>query len=117
KRSGKLQGQKDGFDVGAAPMQRTVAFAKDIKASKQIAESFPSLIETHKAQLIEHQALSGVDAQNINLEIAADHVDGTMNALARSSRISWLEADMPSQESRVLTNARCLSEEIGRAHV
>ena len=48
KRSGKLQGQKDGFDVGAAPMQRTVAFAKDIKASKQIAESFPSLIETHK---------------------------------------------------------------------
>jgi len=110
KRSGKLQGQKDGFDVGAAPMQRTVAFAKDIKASKQIAESFPSLIETHKAQLIEHQALSGVDAQNINLEIAADHVDGTMNALARSSRISWLEADMPSQESRVLTNARCLSE-------
>src|SRR5699024_4100817 len=33
-----------------------------------------------------------------------------MNALTRSSRISWLEADMPSQESRVLTNARCLSE-------
>ena len=110
KRSGKLQGQKDGFDVGAAPMQRTVAFAKDIKASKQIAESFPSLIETHKAQLLEHQALSGVDEQNIDLEIAADHVDGTMNALTRSSRISWLEADMPSQESRVLTNARCLSE-------
>src|SRR5699024_6858448 len=33
-----------------------------------------------------------------------------MNALQRSSRISWLEADMPSNESRVLTNARCLSE-------
>ena len=110
KRSGKLQGKKDGFDVGAAPMQRTVAFAKDIKASKQIAESFPSLIETHKAQLMEHQALSGTDEQNLDLEVAADHVDGSMNALQRSSRISWLEADMPSNESRVLSNARCLSE-------
>ena len=110
KRSGKLQGQKDGFEIGASPMQRTVAFAKDIKASKQIAESFPSLIETHKAQLLEHQALSGADEQNLDLEICAEHVDGTMNALQRSSRISWLEADMPSNESRVLTNARCLSE-------
>ena len=110
KRSGKLQGQKDGFEIGASPMQRTVAFAKDIKTSKQIAESFPSLIETHKAQLLEHQALSGADGQNLDLEICAEHVDGTMNALQRSSRISWLEADMPSNESRVLTNARCLSE-------
>lgn len=110
KRSGKLQGEKDGFEIDAAPMQRTVAFAKDIKASKQIAESFPSLIETHKAQLMEHQALSGTDEQNLDLEVAADHVDGSMNALQRSSRISWLEADMPSNESRVLSNARCLSE-------
>lgn len=110
KRSGKLQGQKDGFEIGASPMQRTVAFAKDIKTSKQIAESFPSLIETHKAQLLEHQALFGADEQNLDLEICAEHVDGTMNALQRSSRISWLEADMPSNESRVLTNARCLSE-------
>ena len=110
KRSGKLQGQKDGFEIAAAPMQRTVAFAKDIKSSQQIAESFPSLIETHKAQLLEHQALSGIDEQNLDLSVSAEHVDGTMNALQRSSRISWLEADMPSNESRVLTNARCLSE-------
>ena len=110
KRSGKLQGQKDGFEIAAAPMQRTVAFAKDIKSSQQIAESFPSLIETHKTQLLEHQALSGIDEQNLDLSVSAEHVDGTMNALQRSSRISWLEADMPSNESRVLTNARCLSE-------
>ena len=110
KRSGKLQGQKDGFEIDASPMQRTVAFAKDIKSSQRISESFPSLIETHKAQLLEHQALSGTDEQNLDLEISAEHVDGTMNALQRSSRISWLEADMPSNVSRVLTNARCLSE-------
>lgn len=110
KRSGKLQGKKDGFEIDAVPMQRTVAFAKDIKSSQRISESFPSLIETHKAQLLEHQALSGTDGQNLDLSISAEHVDGTMNTLQRSSRISWLEADMPSNESRVLTNARCLSE-------
>src|SRR5699024_3896359 len=68
KRSGKLQGQKDGFEIDASPMQRTVAFAKDIKSSQRISESFPSLIETHKAQLLEHQALSGTDEQNLDLE-------------------------------------------------
>ena len=107
KRSGKLQGQKDGFEVNAAPMRRTVAFAKDIKASKQIAESFPSLVAAHKEQLNNHEDL---DAQNSNLEVIAQHVDGTMNALERSTKISWLEADMSQDESRVLTNARCLSE-------
>lgn len=107
KRSGKLQGQKDGFEVNAAPMRRTVAFAKDIKASKQIAESFPSLVAAHKEQLTSHENL---DAQNANLEVVAQHVDGTMNALERSTKISWLEADMAQDESRVLTNARCLSE-------
>lgn len=107
KRSGKLQGQKDGFEVNAAPMRRTVAFAKDIKASKQIAESFPSLVAAHKEQLNNHEDL---DAQNSNLEVTAQHVDGTMNALERSTKISWLEADMAQDESRVLTNARCLSE-------
>ncbi|WP_288813434.1 DEAD/DEAH box helicase [uncultured Corynebacterium sp.] len=107
KRSGKLQGQKDGFEVNAAPMRRTVAFAKDIKASKQIAESFPSLVAAHKEQLNSHEDL---DAQNSNLEVIAQHVDGTMNALERSTKLSWLEADMAQDESRVLTNARCLSE-------
>lgn len=107
KRSGKLQGQKDGFEVNATPMRRTVAFAKDIKASKQIAESFPSLVAAHKEQLNSHEDL---DAQNSNLEVIAQHVDGTMNALERSTKISWLEADMAQHESRVLTNARCLSE-------
>lgn len=48
KRSGKLQGQKGGFEEDAAPMQRTVAFAKDIKTSKLIAETYPGLIASHQ---------------------------------------------------------------------
>ena len=110
KRSGKLQGTKDGFEVNAKPMQRTVAFAKDIKHSKQIAESFPALVAAHQESLHEHAALEDISLHNTDVAVAAQHVDGTMNAMQRSSRINWLEADIASTESRVLTNARCLSE-------
>lgn len=110
KRSGKLQGTKDGFEVNAKPMQRTVAFAKDIKHSKQIADSFPALVAAHQESLHEHAALEDVSLHNTDVAVAAQHVDGTMNAMQRSSRINWLEADIAPTESRVLTNARCLSE-------
>lgn len=110
KRSGKLQGTKDGFEVNAKPMQRTVAFAKDIKHSKQIADSFPALVTAHQESLHEHAALEDISLHNTNVAVAAQHVDGTMNAMQRSSRINWLEADIAPTESRVLTNARCLSE-------
>lgn len=110
KRSGSLQGTKAGFEKGAKPMLRTVAFAKDIRASKQIAESFPVLIRSYQNVLMQSSALNDVDLHNVNVDVAAQHVDGTMNAMQRSSRISWLEADIEGDETRVLTNARCLSE-------
>lgn len=110
KRSGKLQGTKDGFEVNAKPMQRTVAFAKDIKHSKQIADSFPALVAAHQESLNEHAALEDISLHNTDVAVVAQHVDGTMNAMQRSSRINWLEADIAPTESRVLTNARCLSE-------
>lgn len=110
KRSGKLQGTKDGFEVNAKPMQRTVAFAKDIKHSKQIADSFPALVAAHQESLHQHAALNDISLHNTDVSVAAQHVDGTMNAMQRSSRINWLEADIDPTESRVLTNARCLSE-------
>lgn len=110
KRSGSLQGTKAGFEKGAKPMLRTVAFAKDIRASKQITESFPVLIRSYQNVLMQSSALNDVDLHNVNVDVAAQHVDGTMNAMQRSSRISWLEADIEGDETRVLTNARCLSE-------
>ena len=110
KRSGKLQGGKGGFEIGASPMHRTVAFAKNIKHSQQIAESFPTLVTAHQNALREHAELEGSNLHNLDVSVAARHVDGTMNALERSHNISWLVADMPEAESRVLTNARCLSE-------
>mgnify|MGYP002759814842 FL=1 len=110
KRSGDLQGQKGGFDIDAAPMQRAVAFAQDIKTSKQIAESFPSLIFTYQQQLREVSVLGDVSLHNVDLRIASQHVDGAMNAMERGSKLTWLESTPDEDQTRVLTNARCLSE-------
>ena len=122
KRSGGAQGTKLGFEVGAKPMQRAVAFAKDIRESKQIAESYPALVGAFQ-QSLRDQWEEGVDAtdspgsvsrefalHNVDLDIAARHVDGGMNAMERNSRLSWLESDVPEDQTRLLTNARCLSE-------
>lgn len=110
KRSGKEQDTKHGFASSAAPMRRTVAFAKDIKTSKQIAESYPLLIENYRNSLKESSALNDVSLHNVDLEVAVQHVDGQMNAMERNTRISWLESSIAIDETRILTNARCLSE-------
>ncbi|MCG7233568.1 DEAD/DEAH box helicase [Corynebacterium sp. ACRQM] len=110
KRSGELQGKKGGFDENANPMQRAVAFAKDIKTSTQIAESFPSLIRTHQELLKDKAVLNDVSLTNVDLQVAAQHVDGGMNAMERGTKLSWIESPAAEDEARILTNARCLSE-------
>ena len=110
KRSGDLQGQKGGFDTNAASMQRAVAFARDIKTSKQISESFPSLISAYQQQLREAAVMGDVSLHNVDLRVTSQHVDGAMNAMERGSRLSWLESTPDEDQTRVLTNARCLSE-------
>lgn len=110
KRSGKLQGEKGGFEENAAPMRRTVAFAKDIKTSKLIAETYPGLIASHQEALHEHSALNDVSLQNLDISVAVQHVDGSMNAMERGNKIAWLETTIDEDETRILTNARCLSE-------
>ncbi|HZK31390.1 MAG TPA: DEAD/DEAH box helicase family protein, partial [Corynebacterium sp.] len=110
KRSGKEQGTRSGFEEGAAPMKRTVAFAQDIKTSKQITEAFPALIRNYTESLREAAVSNEVSLHNVEVGIASKHVDGTMNAMERESRLTWLEATMGEGETRMLTNARCLSE-------
>ncbi|WP_370550974.1 type ISP restriction/modification enzyme [Corynebacterium sp. LK31] len=110
KRSGSLQGKKGGFDADAAPMQRAVAFARDIKTSQTIADSFPQLINMHRELLEEKAVLNDVSLHNVDVSISAQHVDGSMNALERGTKLSWLESPAAEQHTRVLTNARCLSE-------
>ncbi|QRO82174.1 DEAD/DEAH box helicase [Corynebacterium glucuronolyticum] len=113
KRSGREQGTKYGFDEAAEPMHRAVAFAKDIKTSKAIAEQYPALIHHYQDTLREAAALNDVDLLNVDLDIEVDHVDGTMNAMERAEKLTWLQSAQDVQDTevtRVLTNARCLSE-------
>src|SRR5699024_10177045 len=90
--------------------RRAVAFAKDIKTSKAIADSYPYLIDSYRESLKEHAALNDINLHNVDLEVAVQHVDGGMNAMERNTKISWLESTMSNEETRILTNARCLSE-------
>jgi len=110
KRSGELQGKKGGFEENAQAMQRAVAFAKDIKSSQLIADTYPSLIATHQELLKDKAVLNDVSLTNVDLRVAAQHVDGGMNAMERGTKLSWIESPADENESRMLTNARCLSE-------
>ena len=110
KRSGELQGKKGGFEENAEPMRRTVAFARDIKTSKEIAESFPALIRNFQDMLRERAVLNDVSLLNVDLQVEAQHVDGSMNAMERNTKLSWLESPVDEDTTRLLTNARCLSE-------
>ena len=85
------------FGLNPAPMQRAVAFCRDIRASKGFAAAFPEVVDTLT-----------VDAEGPSCEVR--HVDGTMNALQRADELAWLKAPIPEGECRVLSNARCLSE-------
>lgn len=110
KRAGKTpDGQ--GFAPGEGPMRRAVAFAKDIAASKQVAELFPKVVDAYREMLTDSQD-DGIDINTTNLDLAVQvrHVDGTYNALERNRELQWLKAPLPENECRILSNARCLSE-------
>nr|WP_244937872.1 type ISP restriction/modification enzyme [Acidipropionibacterium jensenii] len=85
------------FGDHPTPMQRAVAFAANIKASKAFASALPQVVD----QAITDDAVLQVDAH---------HVDGTMNALTRGEELAWLKAPVPEGECRILSNARCLAE-------
>jgi predicted helicase len=100
-----------GFAPGELPMRRAVAFARDIKTSKQVAEMFPNVVEAYQDLLNEHENDGQqVDTTNRGLTCAVHHVDGTFNALQRNEQLAWLKGVVAEDECRILTNARCLSE-------
>lgn len=83
------------------PMRRAVAFAKDIKASKLAAGSFPAMVDRARQDETDDRA---------DLRVEAHHVDGTMGIHERNTHLAWLKEETPDATCRVLTNARCLSE-------
>ena len=89
-------------------MRRAVAFCRGIKASKQVTDQFPDLVNGPFGL----SDLSNDDASD-NLQVECRHVDGTMNAAVRAREMDWLTEGAGTDEvpvCRILTNARCLSE-------
>ena len=104
----KNPGSDVDYGSDCSPMRRAVAFCRDIKASKQVTDQFPDLVNGTSGL----SNLTNVDASD-NLQVECRHVDGTMNAAVRAQEMAWLTEGSGTDEEpvcRILTNARCLSE-------
>ena len=104
----KNPGSDVDYGSDCSPMRRAVAFCRDIKASKQVTDQFPDLVNGTSGL----SNLTNADASD-NLQVECHHVDGTMNAAVRAQEMAWLTEGAGTDEEpvcRILTNARCLSE-------
>lgn len=113
------QGMHDDLVGDNEPMKRAVAFCQVIEhkkgskthkvSSKQISAMFQAVVEAYQeseAELTDEQRHSPA----YTLACEAEHVDGSMNASEKESRLSWLKEEPPENTCRVLSNVRCLSE-------
>lgn len=86
------------------PMHRAVAFCSTIKASKATAQVFTDCKSAYMEDV-------SAEDKAMMVDVAAQHVDGTMSATERDQKLMWLKAQPDNDmECRMLTNARCLSE-------
>ncbi|MGL2476525.1 type ISP restriction/modification enzyme [Helicobacter pylori] len=81
--------------------QRAISFCKSIQTSKNIKDSFETIMECYDEELKKKSFK--------NLQINIDHVDGTMNCKERLEKLEKLNEFEPNT-CKVLSNARCLSE-------
>ncbi|WRA07992.1 DEAD/DEAH box helicase [Helicobacter pylori] len=84
-----------------APSQRAINFCKSIQTSKNIKDSFETIMECYDEELKKKSFK--------NLKISIDHIDGTMNCKERLEKLEELNEFQPNT-CKVLSNARCLSE-------
>lgn len=87
--------------ISANPMKRAIAFAGTIRESKLIKEMFTEVVDMYINELGDQREL-------VRVEI--DHADGSMNALQKNEKISWLKGEVPPNTCRILSNARFLTE-------
>ncbi len=96
KEDNDLKSQKDTF-----VSQRAISFCKSIQTSKNIKDSFETIMECYDEELKKKSFK--------NLQIKIDHIDGTMNCKERLEKLENLNTFEPNT-CKVLSNARCLSE-------
>lgn len=93
------------YDEDPSPMRRAVMFAKDIKTSEMLADSFQSIVDGEIARV------TGKDADSSDLLRAqVKHVDGRQSMLVRNEKLDWLKEETGENTVRILSNAKCLSE-------
>lgn len=86
------------------PMRRAVAFTSNIKTSRKITDSFNEIGDTYS------ESVPDLKKETL-VNLRSQHIDGSMSATKRDELMSWLKAEpKDSNEARVLTNVRCLSE-------
>lgn len=96
-------------EVDPNPMKRAVAFCSrinptaysDATASTTIANYFNTVSNEYIESLPKEE-------QKVRISTEAKHIDGTMSASEREELLLWLKED--SDDTRILTNVRCLSE-------
>ncbi len=96
KKDHNLQNKND-----TTPSQRAISFCKSINTSKNIKDSFETIMECYDEELKKKSFK--------NLTISIDHIDGTMNCKVRLDKLEELNKFKPNT-CKVLSNARCLSE-------
>ena len=82
-----------------SPMRRAIAFCNFVKSSQQLEQRI------HDVAVGYADYTGDLDAP----PVSARHVDGTFNAVARAEALAFLD-ETPGDETRILTNARCLTE-------
>ncbi|GAA7150518.1 DEAD/DEAH box helicase [Helicobacter pylori] len=96
KQDHNLQNKND-----TTPSQRAISFCKSINTSKNLKDSFETIMECYNEELKKKSFK--------NLTISIDHIDGTMNCKVRLDKLEELNKFEPNT-CKVLSNARCLSE-------
>ncbi|PGL66849.1 type ISP restriction/modification enzyme [Bacillus sp. AFS055030] len=99
--NGLIKRKSNSNVISANPMKRAIAFAGTIRESKLIKEMFTEVVDMYINE-------SGDQTETVRVEI--DHADGSMNALQKNEKISWLKAEVPPNTCRILSNARFLTE-------
>ncbi len=99
--NGLIKRRSNSNVISANPMKRAIAFAGTIRESKLIKEMFTEVVDMYINE-------SGDQTEPVRVEI--DHADGSMNALQKNEKISWLKGDVPPNTCRILSNARFLTE-------
>lgn len=94
--NGRIQG-------GSVPtLKRAIVFTRAIEESKQFARRFREISEAYEDAIGEERVR----------HFEVQHIDGSVPATQRKELLDWLREDFGAEETRVLSNARVLTEGI-----